>query len=88
MKANIIIRQPVNTGSMEAMDLIAGDKIVCRRCGEGVVTMAVTPAYGEAISPPQFQTERCEPIQGGKSPEIRCHCGGLLVYSQPVGGWF
>lgn len=88
MKANIVIRQPVNLGSREALDLIQGDKIVCRRCGEGEVRVLKTPTWGDPIEPDQFAFHACDPMKPGTEADVKCWCGGLLIYSQPVGRWF
>lgn len=85
MKANIVIRHPLNLGCAEAAELTAGDKIVCRRCGEGVVELAMTPGWGEAVEPGQFRFQNCADFDRRGEIDVRCRCGGLLMYSQPIG---
>lgn len=88
MKANIVIRQPVNLGCYEAIDLQQGDKIVCRRCGEGEVEIVRTPKQGDAIKLDQFHFSKCDDPADGDAMVVNCECGGLLIYWQPSRGMF
>lgn len=87
MKANIVIRQPVNLASREGLDLHKGDKIACRRCGEGEIEVLITQVLGDPIAVENFSFSHCEEVKPGNSVETLCECGGLMVYADVLSRW-
>ena len=87
MKANIIIRQPVNLASREGLDLQKGDKIVCRRCGKGEIEVLINPVWGDPIAIDNFSFTHCEEVKPGTDGAAHCFCGGLMVHMEHLGRW-